>query len=184
MESFNSTEEEDNWVYSYDKNKSLVDQAICKTNHGYIIGILKQYTNDVYFGSNFFELSKKDQKIYCHFKCKDRGLTQEIVDDKNNFISFISNIGWKPLESSVFFKIEKESPFPDFKLFYVFDNSNNYQYSLLTGIEGSFKGCYSTEPTLNELLNFKQNFNNSFSNNITRENVIYSDIKIYHKSET
>ena len=184
MESHNSTEEQDQWVYLYDKNKTLMDQVICKTNLGYIVGVLKQYTNDIYFGSNFFELSLEEEKIYCHFKCKDRGLTQDIVDNKDNFISFISNRYWEPSKTSDFFKVEKECPFPDFKLFYVFDDSNNYQYSLLTGIEGSFKGCYSTEPTLNELLNFKQNFNNSFSNNITRENVVYSDIKIYHKSET
>ena len=183
MESLNSTEEQDQWVYLYDKNKKLVDQAICKTNLGYIVGVLKQYTNDVYFGSNFFELSVEEEKVNCHFKCKDRGLTQDIVDNKDNFISFISNLDWKPSKSSVFYKVEKECPFDNYKLFYVFDDTHNYKYSLLKSDNGYFKGCYEIKPTLDELSNFKKSFDNSFSNNITRENVSYSDIKIFHKSE-
>jgi hypothetical protein len=181
--SLRSTELEDQWVYFYNKDKPLLAQAICKTDSGYIIGVLKQFTNGNYFGANFFEVSTQEKNINCHFKCRDRGLTEEVVDNKDNFVSFVSLIGWKPAVTSTFFKVQKESPFDTLNLSYVYDEENNYKYCLLEGENGSFKGCYHTEPNLEELTNFKNNFELSFSNVVTRENVAYSDVKIYHKSE-
>lgn len=177
-----ATEENPDWIFNYDSSIPLKSQVICESERGYIIAVVKQFTDGLYFGSNFFEINTNDKTLYCHFKCKDRGLTEDVADDKESFVRFFSSLDWRPSEYKNFETRFQYTLYDNFKLYYCYDNGV-YKHALIQKDNSFFKGCYNKLPLKDDLEDFCTDFNKSFSNVITRENVAYNMINIFHKTE-
>jgi hypothetical protein len=77
-------------VYVPNQGVKLKDQIICSVDNIHLINVLKNYTNDVYWGSTFSCIIDSDN-IVNMFLCKDRGLTEDLVDNKEAFVNFFSS---------------------------------------------------------------------------------------------
>jgi len=181
--------DEDQYVFTFDSSKTLHKQAIYEDDNHYLLNVLKIYTNNTYFAVQYSCLNKESKKISHHFRCKDRGFSESLVDNKIFFIDF-----YKLHEANVSVYTEKfyeklyeiKADFlNEYEVTFVFDSDNIYNYSYAY-INGSCcRGLYgNTIPTETEILkNLIEPSKISLSNHITRINTSYSDIKVFHKTE-
>ena len=69
------SEESDNFQYSYDKSKPLLDQVLYTVGNVHLINVRKTYTNNIYFGVYWTVLINDEQPFLAHnFQCKDLSL--------------------------------------------------------------------------------------------------------------
>ena len=88
-------------VFKYDRSKSIRELALGRSEDGYLLSINKKYSNNEYFGAcnTFLVIKEKTPSIYRHFKCKDRGFTEEFVDNKDAFIDHVLKNHLKPVST-------------------------------------------------------------------------------------
>lgn len=182
-------EYDDQYVFISKSSETLHKQVIYEDDNHYLLNVLKIYTNNVYFGVQYSCLNKESKKISHHFRCKDRGFNESLVDDKKFFID-----AYKLHEANVSVYTEKlykklyeiKADFlNEYEVTFVFDLNNIYNYSYAY-INGSCcRGLYgNTIPTEAEVLKkLIEPSKISLSNNITRINTSYSDIKVFHKRD-
>lgn len=196
------------WVYVYNKNKTIKEQALFDDDNHYLLNVRKMYTNNIYFGVQYTTLDKS-LNIYHQFRCRDRGFPEDLVDDKTQFLNkYKSNINsalHRTLnDMNTDFQEMKASFLQEYDLTFLYDQDGFYHSSLvwvdgalIRGLYGATDektyernmrhhgfSTYQREPTeseVNEYLIKKAYI--SLSNVITRVNTEYSDIKVYHKTE-
>lgn len=195
---------DEDWVYEFDKNIPIRDQAIYSDDH-YLLNVRKIFTNDVYFGVEYTTLDDYGN-LYHQFRCKDRRFLEHLVDDRASFLNlyFTKKDDHLILASQSNYKSKKASFFTNYNLTFYYDDSENYSYSTITFNKGLFKGIYGSsdlegfktrtksngfsvlnrEPTKQEVKeHLIDKAKISFSNVITRVNTAYSNIKVFHKTE-
>lgn len=72
-----------NYVY-YCLGDRLTDNILDITNDTYLLNVRKVFTNSLYFGVNYTTIS--NGYFFHHFKCKDRGYSETLVDNKDLFL--------------------------------------------------------------------------------------------------
>lgn len=195
---------DEDWVYQFDKNIPIRDQAIYSDDH-YLLNVRKIFTNDVYFGVEYTTLDDYGN-LYHQFRCKDKRFLEHLVDDRTSFLNLYLT---KKDEHLILayqsnYKSKKANFFTNYDLTFYYDSSENYSYSTITLNNGLFKGIYGSidlegfkrrtqsngfsvlnrEPTKQEVKDHLiDKAEISFSNVITRVNTAYSNIKVFHKTE-
>ena len=149
------SEESDNFQYSYDKSKPLLDQVLYTVGNVHLINVRKTYTNNIYFGVYWTVLINDEQPFLAHnFQCKDRGYSEEVVDDWDKFKCI------KPLDDILNFTpaIKKRKPIfkkqkidlplitdRKFEVVFVYEgDSGRYDYTHLQDDTGTFRGLYGS----------------------------------------
>ena len=150
------SEEADHFQYTYDKSKSLLEQVLHTVDNVHLINVRKTYTNNIYFGVYWTVLINDHQPFLAHnFQCKDRGYTEDVVDDWEKF----KNV--KPLEDILNFtpSIIKRKPIfkkqkidlplicgRKFDVVFVYNGvSGRYDYTHLQDNNGTFRGLYGSK---------------------------------------
>lgn len=150
------SEESDYYFYRYDKSKPLLDQVLYSVDNVHLLNVRKTFTDDIYFGVYWTVLIDDDQPFLAHnFQCKDRGYTEDIVDNWDKF----SNV--KPLDDLLNFtpSIKKQKPVfvkqdikipkiidRQFELVFAYEkDSGRYIYTHIQDDEGVFRGLYGSK---------------------------------------
>jgi len=198
----------DEWVFVPEKNLNLQNQIIFTWNGLSLLNVRKIFTNGVYFGVIYTTINNEGD-ISHNFRCKDRGFTEEVVDDKEAFISYfkqeLAQSANRYLERSKF-KTIKPDFLQEYQVEFVMDLDGNYfATTALINNSAPARGIYGattqeqyeervkqvgfsvlnrfpTEEEVKFYLIDKQ-INALSANFITRENTVYSNLQIYHKSE-
>lgn len=204
----NFPELSDEWVFVPEKNLNLQNQIIFTWNGLSLLNVRKIFTNGVYFGVIYTTINNEGD-ISHNFRCKDRGFTEEVVDDKEAFISYfkqeLAQSANRYLERSKF-KTIKPDFLQEYQVEFVMDLDGNYfATTALINNSAPARGIYGattqeqyeervkqvgfsvlnrfpTEEEVKFYLIDKQ-INALSANFITRENTVYSNLQIYHKSE-
>jgi len=204
----NFPEFSDEWVFLPEKNVSLQNQIIFNWNGLSLLNVRKVFTNDVYWGVIYTTMNDKGE-ISHNFRCKDRGFTEKIVDNKEAFIYHfkheLSQSANRYIERSKF-KTIKPDFLQEYQVEFVIDLDGNYfATTALINNSAPTRGLYgaSTQEEYDKRIkNFGFSILNRFptedevklhiidkqinalsANFITRVNTAYSNLKIYHKSE-
>ena len=204
----NFPEFNEEWVYVPEQGVKLKDQIICSIDNIHLINVLKNYTNDIYWGCTFTSVIDSDN-IVNMFLCKDRGLTEDLVDNKEAFVDlFLSNLYRQTLRAVK--RSEYKSIKPSFLQehqvkFILYPDDSYYATTAIVNNTAFTKGLYGSN-TENDYLEKTKKFGISVlnrlptqqevqkyiidtqlqavsSNFITRVNTVYSSIKVYHGSE-
>ena len=198
----------DEWVFKPRKNIPLKNQIICTFGNNSLLNVRKMYTNNIYFGVTWTSINNLGE--ICHpFRCKDRGFTEDLVDNKQAFINvFIDTLSLDT--TSVFERSERKTIKPDFlqeyDVSFIIDSENNYYATTaIVNNTAPMRGLYGATTEEKHAKNIKS-FGVSILNRlpteeevqtyiidtqitalsanfITRVNTAYSQIKVYHKSE-
>jgi len=204
----NFPEFSDEWVFVPEKNTSLENQVIFSYKGFKLINVRKIYTNGVYWGVMQTTITDEGEIVH-GFRCKDRGFSEEIVDDKKAFISLYKDdiaISVTKILNRSKFKTIKPDFLQEYQVAFVLHENGAYHATTAVidncaptrGIYGattqevyeefvkefgfSVLNRFPTEEEVKLHLIDKQ-INALSANFITRENTAYSNIKIYHKSE-
>jgi len=203
------SEELNEYYFVPRKDKSLKDQILYSDENINLLNVRKIYTNNTYFGVSYTTLHNSDSSFLHEFRCKDRGFSEEIVDDKESFLHlFKTNLLDSSLNLISAYKNEfVKKPanfFTQYDLHFYYNNNNEYKCSSIMFNNCLFRGIYGSqdeeeyeintkvfgfttlnrEPTEYEVKDHLVNKAKiSFSNHITRVNTAYSDIKVFHKTE-
>lgn len=205
----NFPEFSDEWVFHPCKNLPLKDQIICTSGGNSLLNVRKIYTNNTYFGVTWTVLNSSGE--ICHsFRCKDRGLSEDLVDNKeafvDKFINKLSNHASVNLYHNFNSKTIKPEFLQEYDVSFIVDSNNKYYATTaIVNNTAPARGLYgaSTEeehaenikyfgvsilnrfPTEEEVQTYiiDTQINALSANFITRVNTAYSQIKVYHKSE-
>jgi len=204
----NHPELSDEWVFKINKNIPLKNQIIYTYDDSLLINVRKIYTNNDYFGVTWTCINTKGD-IYHGFRCKDRGFSEDLVDNKEAFVDlFINKLSYTSE------KILKQSNYnyiiPDFlkeyEVKFLVDSEGNYfATTAILNKTAPIRGLYgaTTEEEHIDNINWygisilnrfpseqevqthiiDKNSEVLSANFITRVNTAYSQIKVYHKSE-
>ena len=177
-------QDEDNYVYYYDKSKNVQSQYITSVDNIHLLNVRKVYTNDLYFGV-YFSTIDNQRGILHHLKCKDRTLgVLEIVEDRSSFVDevskFIKKNKIRHSEKKTYIKQDFDLPFT---VEYIY-NDDIYICSLIAVDEKIYRGFYGIKPKdSNEILNFLESSKNAEQNNVITVSTSYSKIIIEHRSQ-
>ena len=127
------SESEDQWLYEIDKSEPLINQVVFESSDHYLLNVTKVYTNDKYFGMLCSCLLKKSKEFYNIFRCKDRGFTESLVDNKDFFILKYKDLlvdTAKDLSNKTHsWQSEKADFLDEYNVNFVFDEKGNYKHS-------------------------------------------------------
>lgn len=197
------SEESSNFKIYYSKDKPISDQILFSDDHKSLINVRKVYTDGQYFGVKVTVIHHKTKTILHEFRCKDRGFTEELVDDKNRFLKeYVSRLT-SSFDKTMMIKSthtsKKATFYEDYDLTFYYDSNNNYKFSSISYDNSLFRGLYgeSTEERYNERLkshpsaifcreptpeevkvHLIESAGVSYSNHITEVNTVYSDIRV------
>jgi hypothetical protein len=177
-------QDEDNYVYYYDKSKNIQSQYITSVDNVHLLNVRKVYTNDIYFGI-YFSTIDNQRGILHHLKCKDRSLgVLKTVEDKPTFIDEVSKFikinKVRHSEKKTYTKQDFDLPFT---VEYVY-NDDSYAFCLITTDDNYYRGFYGNKPKdSNEILNFLESSKNAEQNNVITVSTSYSKILIEHRSQ-
>jgi len=200
-------EQDDDYVYFAQENKSFLDQVIYEESGNYLLNVRKIYTDNVYYGVAFTTYHPKIG-IKHQFKCKDRPIgSLEIVEDKNKFLSymlFVNPINFLTNVRNENF-IQKEIFFDlPYRVFFCFTEDGQYKNTIylledgrtLRGLYGAkdenqlpkllemFSGFASLGPPNKEqVIAFYEDKMQTYSNNNISISTDYSNIIIEHKTQ-
>ena len=202
----NFPEFSDDWVFIPEKNTNIQNQVIFNCNDLSLLNVRKIFTNGVYWGIIYTVLTSEGVVMH-HFRCKDRGFTEELVDDKESFISLFKQIiqSTKKSITRSKFKVVKANFLQEYEVAFLINDNGDYFATTANVNSSPTRGLYGSTnqeeyderiktfgfsilnrlPTEEEVkvhLIDKQ-INVLSANFITRVNTAYSNIKIYHKSE-
>jgi hypothetical protein len=194
-------------LYEYDKSKPILDQILFSHKDRSLLNVRKVFTNDKYFGVTFTSLIHKNGLIIHELRCKDRGASEAIVNDKEKFLKFYN----KELASQGHLKLSYlknkfksvKAPFlQEHNLEFHYGEDGIYRYSTITRNNSTFRGIYGLEsvekyenytdlsnfitcmrePTIDEVKeHLIKKADISYANVITEINVSYNNINIYFK---
>jgi hypothetical protein len=203
----NFPELSDEWVFVPEKNVSLQNQIIFTGDNLSLLNVRKLYTNGIYFGV-IYTVVNKEGEISHNFRCKDRGFTEEIVDDKEAFIYHfkqkLSQSANRYIKRSKFKSIKADF-LQEYQVAFIIDDDGNYFATTALVNKAPTRGIYGAITQKQYEQRFKENgfsILNRFpteeevkfhlidkqidalsANFYTRENTAYSNVKIYHKTE-
>lgn len=202
----NFPEFSDDWVFIPEKNTNIQNQVIFNCNDLSLLNVRKIFTNGVYWGIIYTVLTSEGIVMH-HFRCKDRGFTEELVDDKESFISLFKQTTQSTKKSITRskFKVVKANFLQEYEVAFLINDNGDYFATTANVNNSPTRGLYGSTnqeeyderiktfgfsilnrlPTEEEVkvhLIDKQ-INSLSANFITRVNTAYSNIKIYHKSE-
>lgn len=84
------SEEIGSFCFKYDRSKKLKDLILASTDNAYLLSVNKKYSNNEYFGAcSIFLVLNETPTIFKLFKCKDRGFTEELVDNRELYIEHV-----------------------------------------------------------------------------------------------
>ena len=204
----NFPEYSNEWVYIPEKETNLKDQILCSVDDLHLINVLKIYTNNLYFGA-MFTCIETSSNIINMFWCKDRGLFETLVDDKESLVNYFKTELAASTKRNVArsdFKTIKPDFLQEYQVEFVISPDGTYYAT--TGVINNtapFRGLYGSS-TVEEYERRKENFGitifnrfptkeevqthiidkqfNALSANfITRVNTAYSNVKVFHRSE-
>jgi len=205
----NFPEFSDEWVFHPCKNLPLKNQIICTSGGNSLLNVRKIYTNNTYFGVTWTVLDSFGE--ICHsFRCKDRGLPEDLVDNKEAFVGIFINKLSRHASLNLSHKSNSKTIKPEFlqeyDVSFIIDSNNNYYATTaIVNNTAPARGLYgaTTEeehaenikcfgvsvlnrfPTKEEVQTYiiDTQINALSANFITRVNTAYSQIKVYHISE-
>jgi hypothetical protein len=204
----NFPEFNDDLVYVPNQGVKLKDQIICSVDNIHLINVFKNYTNDKYWGCTFTSVVDSDN-IVNMFLCKDRGLTEDLVDNKEAFVNFFSSKLYrktlKNVERSEFKTIEP-SFLQEYQVKFILRPDNTYYATTAivnnTAFTRGLYGSTTKEDYIEDINDYGISIFNRFpteqevqkyiidtqleavtANFISRVNTAYSSIKVYHRSE-
>ena len=176
------------YSFKYDRSKKIKDLILGKKDNAYLLSITKVYSNDEYYGaiSHFLFLGEKPT-IAVSFKCKDRGFTEEIADDKEKSIEF--TLSKTHLFNDLVYRYQRldeyEYRVQDIsldnvdKVMFCYHNKE-YVHTIFLIDNAPYRGLYgNTEPSLSELQNLRDNSLVSFSNVYHEVLTDYSEIEVF-----
>jgi len=203
----NNLELKDEWFYVPEKNTKLREQIICSVDNIHLINVLKIYTNNTYWGYFFTSITNSGE-LFNFFQCRDKGLSEDLVDDKDSFIKL-----YKEVLSN---KINKFIPKTKYKT-YKPDFLQEYDVQFILNPDGTYfgttalvnnaptRGLYGSNteeeyaesvkrwgvsvlgrfPTEEEVQThiIDKQIHALSANFITRVNTAYSNVKVFHRSE-
>lgn len=175
------------YTFKYDKSFKIKDLVLAKKEDTYLLSILKNYSNGEYFGSTPIFLINNE--VVSLFKCKDRGFTEEVVNDEDKAVEF----ALKNILPTITNKVNTYSNFEyktqdinlegvDEVVFCYLDSV--YQHTNML-IDGSYyRGLYGNEsdyksPSFDDLENLRLKSKVSFSNVYHETQTEYSQIKVF-----
>ena len=196
------------YVFNFDKSLSLSDKIITTDKETYLLNVRKVFTNESYYGVNYTTLDNK-KNILHHFKCKDRGLSEKEVEDKDTFLKWFKREYRKEAttESKEVTVTKKDFNLPYEVYFCRHRPQNNTQidyYAYTTVVYDSnnvFRGLYGTYnkvmydeifedyngvafidslPSKQQVIDFVEDKKKSLSNVMHTESTEYSTIIVEH----
>ena len=177
-------QDEDNYVYYYNKSKNLQSQYITSVDNIHLLNVRKVYTNDLYFGVYFSTLDNQ-RGILHHLKCKDRPWgVLETVEDESKFVPLVSKWikGNKNRHDKKRTYIEQNFNIP-YKVEYVYDE-DLYAFSLIYVGNQMYRGFYNVPPSdESKILEYIDLGQKSHQNNVVTVSTSYSKIIIEHRSQ-
>lgn len=191
MADFKHSEMLHKFTFSYDKSKKFNELVLGRNKHGFLLSVLKKYTNNIYFGASTVFLFLGDEPtIFKDFKCKDRGYTEELVDNKDEFVKLILDKDIEPNElaverSKTMYNVKEDHNLGtingrDFTLEYTYRGDDYYCTNfMLTNPDAVYRGLYFDKPNEHDLELFKETACLSFSNVYHEVNTDYSNIKVF-----
>jgi len=204
----NFPEFSDEWVFVPEKNAKLQNQIIFTWDDLSLLNVRKIFTNGIYYGVIYTTIDNKGS-ISHNFRCKDRGFTEEIVDDKEAFVSHfkqkLAQSANRYIKRSKF-KTIKANFLQEYQVAFVIDDDGNYfATTALVNNKAPTRGIYGATTQKQYEQRFKENgfsilnrfpteeevkfhlidkqINALSANFITRENTAYSNVKVFHVSE-
>ena len=197
------SEETSNFKIYYSNSKPISDQILFTDGYKSLINVRKVFTNGEYFGVTFSTVFHKDKVMLHEFRCKDRGFTEDLVDDKDRFLieynKRLKSTSDKQISMKNSYTSKKANFYEDYDLTFYYDSNNNYKFSSITHDSSIFRGLYGEsteklykeridehgfavfcrEPTSEEVKTYLINQSTvSYSNIISESNTSYSDIRI------
>lgn len=196
------SEETINFKIYYSNNKPISDQILFSDDCKSLINVRKVYTNEQYFGVAFSTIFHKDKTIIHEFRCKDRGFTEDLVDNKDKFLEEyhkrLKSTSDKQIKMRNTYTSKKVNFHKEHDLTFYYDSNNNYRFSSISFDNSNFRGLYGEideevykyrvkehgyavfcrEPTPEEVSMYLIDpAAVSYSNSISEINTIYSDIR-------
>jgi hypothetical protein len=194
---------DENFVYYLDTNKSILSQTLDTSENIFLLNVRKIYTNNTYFGVNYTTFT--NGVIYHHLKCKDRGYSELVVEDKDAFMSKYKNeLVTDPMLDWGGFVLKKQKFNLPETVYFCFSNTS-YNHTLIQLLDGSLlRGLYGVQteieyqkakkdfgiafynsiPTKQEVIDFMNNkISISTSNHICTVSTNYSSIIVEHASQ-
>ena len=196
------SEETLNFKIYYSNNKPISDQILFSDGYKSLINVRKIYTNGKYFGVTFSTIFHEDKTMIHEFRCKDRGFTEDLVDDKNRFLKEyhkrLKSTSDKQIKMRNTYTSKKVNFHKEHDLTFYYDSNNNYRFSSISHDNSTFRGLYGEydkkkyedkveqhgyavfcrEPTPEEVSKYLINSATvSYSNLISEVNTTYSDIR-------
>lgn len=195
----------ESFVFKYDRSKKIKDLILASNDNIHLLSVKKKYSNNEYFGAyNFFLVLDEKPFVFKHFKCKDRGFTEELVDNKDAYIEYLFEhhfrSGFKsknfdaPIRQDI--KLDKING-RDFYIEYGFkDGFYFYTDFIFDNPPAVFRGLYGSEnlekdtklygiaipkdstPTFEDLLYLRDQAEISFSNVYHEVSTEYSQIEV------
>ena len=201
-----SPEQDDDYVYFAQENKSFLDQVIHEQNGNYLLNVRKIYTDNVYYGVAFTTFNP-EFGIKHQFKCKDRPLGHlNIVEDKYKFISMLSEYPVNFLTDTENDNLIQKEIFFNllYRVFFCFTEDGKYRNTLFLLEDGrNFRGIYGADtdkqlkkhrrlfngfgsigpPSKEQVIAFYEDKMTSYSNTQISISTDYSNIIIEHKTQ-
>ena len=191
--------------YEYDKSKPILDQVLFSQEGRSLLSVRKVFTDDKYFGVAFTSLIHKDSLVIHELKCKDRGATEDVADNKDLFLKLYERhiTGQHPLHKLNIKNTYKsvKAPFlQEHNLEFHYAEDGIYRFSTITRNNSTFRGIYGMEsiekyknykgltgfitcmrePTIDEVKeHLIKKADISYANVITEVNVSYNKINVY-----
>ena len=162
---------DENYVFYLDTKKAILDQTLDTSNNIFLLNVRKIYTNNTYFGVNYTTFT--NGIIYHHLKCKDRGFSESLVDNKNDFIyKYKNELITDPMIDWGDFILKKQKFNLPETVYFCF-SKNSYKHTVIQLLDGSLlRGLYGVT-TETEYHKAKKDFGIAFYNNIpTKQQVI------------
>ena len=198
----------DEWVFKYNKDIPLKNQIICTSNYNHLLNVRKIYTNNIYWGVIWTILDRYNE-ISHNFRCKDRGFSEDFVDNKEAFVNiFINKFSNDYFTTETFsnYKVIKPDFLQEYETKFLIDpNGNYYATTAVINNTARARGLYGATTEKNHQEQLKElgvsifnrfpteeevkfhiidkHINSLSANYETRVNTEYSQIKVYHKSE-
>ena len=197
-----------NYVYSYESSKPLLDQSIKKFEDLYLVNVRKVYTDNTYFGVSFTIFQNNS---FSHlFKCKDRHNgafgNENLIDDKkytlDNFKYYYidTNEADVLMDGDTYYLKLINLSIP-LKTYFAYNEAGDYSFthidisnsSYIRGLYGTSvekwykkrisnypneKHLYKREPTRAEVIDLIKNSTSKFSNAEFTVNTAYSTVKV------
>ena len=150
------SEEAEHFFYEYDRSQPILNQVLYSVNNVHLLNVRKTYTDGIYFGVYWTVLINDDKPFLAHnFQCKDRGYTEDIVDNWDKFSKvksldrLLNSTPNLKKQKPVFIKQDIDiPPILDRKFDVVFiyeQDSGRYIYTHLQDDRGVFRGLYGSK---------------------------------------